>query len=289
MNKKRIMLHPKDTMTSEERIQAAVNLRVPDRVPLVPIIYYFAAAYSGITNAELYDPKKYNKAIDKVFYELGPWDSLCYVNAYYRELASILIPMRVKEPGFDLPPDSIRQFVEEELMLEKDYDWIIRTSKKNRELAYGRTLMRFMPRIWDHIGKGWRAYAYMAPRLTDNFLRVKLEAMRWERRGATTAYSFLGEAPFDNFSMARGLVNFARDIRKYPREIVEAADGLVDGYIRLAKNMTYLLGVQENGPGGASFLQRFHLSGYLQETLLPVHEEDSGRMCRGRDKSHHPL
>ena len=37
--KKRIMLHPKDTMTAEERLQAAINLQVPDRVPsgLAPI------------------------------------------------------------------------------------------------------------------------------------------------------------------------------------------------------------------------------------------------------------
>ncbi len=43
---------------------------------------------------------------------------------------------------------------------------------------------------------------------------------------------------------ARGLVNFARDIRKYPREIAEAADGLVDGYIRLAKNLKVLFGIR---------------------------------------------
>ena len=38
----RVMLHPGDSMTAEERIQAAINLQVPDRVPLVPIVYYFA-------------------------------------------------------------------------------------------------------------------------------------------------------------------------------------------------------------------------------------------------------
>ena len=36
-------------------------------------------------------------------------------------------------------------------MLEEDYDWIIRISRKNRELAYSRTMMRFLPRIWDHM------------------------------------------------------------------------------------------------------------------------------------------
>ena len=43
--------------------------------------------------------------------------------------------------------------------------------------------------------------------------------------------SLTAEAPFDNFSMARGLMGFARDLRKYPREMCEAADGLVDGCV----------------------------------------------------------
>ena len=30
------MLHPGDTMTAEERMQAAINLQVPDRVPVSP-------------------------------------------------------------------------------------------------------------------------------------------------------------------------------------------------------------------------------------------------------------
>ncbi len=68
------MLHPGDTMTSEERMQAVINLQVPDRVPVSPRIYYFAANYAGMVNADLYDPATWNEAIDKCFRELGPWD-----------------------------------------------------------------------------------------------------------------------------------------------------------------------------------------------------------------------
>ena len=39
------------------------------------------------------------------------------------------------------------------------------------------------------------------------------------------------ETAFDSFSMARGLVGFAKDIRKHPKEIAEAADSLVEGYL----------------------------------------------------------
>jgi len=30
------LLHPGDTMTAEERLQAAINLQVPDRMPPMP-------------------------------------------------------------------------------------------------------------------------------------------------------------------------------------------------------------------------------------------------------------
>ena len=42
-----------DSMTPEERLQAVINLQVPDRVPVCPFIYYFAASYAGITFHEL--------------------------------------------------------------------------------------------------------------------------------------------------------------------------------------------------------------------------------------------
>jgi Uroporphyrinogen decarboxylase (URO-D) len=238
------LLHPGDTMTAEERLQAAINLQVPDRVPVSPMIYYFAATYAGITNFELYDTKKYNPAMERVFFDLGPWDALCFLNAYYPEIDACIIPMRVKEPGRDLPPDSIRQFLEEEVMREEDYAWIVEASKKTPNLAYNRLLMKWIPRIWDQVGDGWRAYAYMVPRLVNNFVEWKMEFVRWNRRGAAMAYSFLAEAPFDDFSMARGLLAFAKDLRKYPREIAEAADALVEGYISSTKTMAALLGVR---------------------------------------------
>lgn len=38
----------KETMTSEERVNAAVNLQYPDRVPVVPQIFQFALKHKGL-------------------------------------------------------------------------------------------------------------------------------------------------------------------------------------------------------------------------------------------------
>ena len=66
---------PQDTMTPEERLETVIRLDVPDRVPVAPMIYYFAARYANITMQQLwFDPSAYALAIDKCFRDLGPWD-----------------------------------------------------------------------------------------------------------------------------------------------------------------------------------------------------------------------
>lgn len=233
-------LYDKDTMSSERRIRAAIQLQEPDRVPVSPLIYYFAAHYAGMTNYDLYDPKKYNQAIDRVFYELGPWDAYYFIHAYYPELVTFMMPMKVKEPGYDLPPDSIRQFLEEEIMEVEDYDWIIRACEKNPHLAYLRLYMRWIPRIWDHIEEGWRCRLYMYPRMIHNAILFALEFRKWAKRGVTPLYLAGAEAPFDTFSLARGLMSFVRDITRYPGEIQRAAEELVDAYVFRFKMLCHI-------------------------------------------------
>jgi len=71
----------RDTMTSEQRLQTVIELGVPDRVPVAPMIYHFAARYAKVTMYELWsNPEKYSFAIEKCFRELGPWDIYFPIN-----------------------------------------------------------------------------------------------------------------------------------------------------------------------------------------------------------------
>ena len=95
---------PQDTMTAEHRLQTVIGLGTPDRVPVAPMIYYFAAYYAGITVHELWsDPKKYDYAIDKCFNDLGPWDIYYPINPVIPEAYAFILPMKIKYPGIDLP------------------------------------------------------------------------------------------------------------------------------------------------------------------------------------------
>ena len=234
--KRRTMLYPRDTMTAEERMKAVIRLQVPDRVPVVPCVYYYFATYSGLTNADLFDPKLYRRATMRLFDELGPWDAYNFFHTYYRELASFFIPMVTLEPGFELPPESIRQFKEEEIMRPEDYAYIVEVGKQTPQLSFYRVMMSLMPRIYDNIQAGWRAYAFVLPRFAAQLAYYRYEFRDWLGRGATLFYS-IGplEVPFDTFSLARGLIPFARDLHKHPEEIARAAEALVPGYLFLIK------------------------------------------------------
>lgn len=239
-------IHPGDTMTSEERIQAALNIQIPDRVPVAPLFYYFVANYNNMPFAHLYDPEKYFKGLSRVFDELGPWDAHYYVNAYNKELIAFVIPMKMLEPGDELPENVIRQFLEAEIMTLEDYDWIVEKASRIKKLSYLRFFVeKLLPRIWpDTIPRGLKAYSAALPLIIRNTILLKNEIDRWRERGVTPLHQFPLEAAFDNFSLARGLIEFSKDLSRHPDKVSEAAEALTDSYAFLIKATCRILKVK---------------------------------------------
>ena len=237
-------IYAKDTMTSEERLQAAINLQVPDRVPVCPRIYYFAAKYAGVDNADLYDPATWNEAIDKCFRELGPWDIINPWGFYHIEVISLIFPMKLLVPGLTLPRDSILQFLEEEIMEFEDYEWIMKICRQTPSLSFLRLVMKWEPKIWSQVPKGWKGYAYIMPRLLDHLITWRKEFKQWAAKGVTPLSGAGVEAAFDSFSMARGLVNFSRDLKQHPDVIARVAEAMTPGNLYLIKSAQPILGIK---------------------------------------------
>jgi hypothetical protein len=232
-------------LTAEERLQAAINLQETDRIPSCPMIFYFAAQYAGISNYELWsDRGKYRMAIDKCYHELGPWDIYYCINPRYPEFYTFVMPMKAKWPGRGLPPDSIHQLLEEEIMKVEDYHWVGELAQRDPRLTYFRFFMRMISRAWDNIDSGWIGYLQVLSILARFIVPFKLELERWEKRGVANLYSYVVEAAFDTFSLARGLINFVRDLNKYPEEVKKAADELTEGCYLSCKAGATLLGVK---------------------------------------------
>lgn len=238
------ILYEHDLLDSEERLQATVNLQVPDRVPSCPFIYNFAARYAGITAYELWsDPRKYRAAMELCFEDLGPWDVYYPVNPRYPIVYSFIMPMVAKWPGLDLGPDGVMQLVETELMRADDYPWVITAGEDHRHLAYFIFFVEMIARAWG-LPRGWRAWAQVLPRLVAHLGSWRAEFAGWRRRGVTTLYGFLPEAAFDSFSLARSLVPFVRDCHDRPEEVASAADALTDSYYFVTRLITSLMGVK---------------------------------------------
>ncbi|OGP59034.1 MAG: hypothetical protein A2V67_08505 [Deltaproteobacteria bacterium RBG_13_61_14] len=231
-------------MSSEERLQAAIRLEPPDRVPVAPMIYYFAAFYAGITVHELWsDWKKYELAIQKCFRELGPWDIYYNICPYSPEAYQACLMMKVKYPGVDLEPDNICQFDEYEMMLPEDYDWILDYPGSEALLFSDHTLhilAKFLPGF---AGEGWKARARLAWKIAENFLRWRLHFRWWRAQGVAILSGSQSESPFDQFSMSRSMQPFTYDLADRPEKVKAAARRLARPFARTHILLTRLSGV----------------------------------------------
>ena len=199
------------TITADERIQAAIDLRQMDRAVLGHSIDSFAARYAGISQeAWWYDHDKANAALIKTFRELGPWDTNVGLAPGHPLAFALTAPMRVKLPGRDLPPDTPMQFDESEFMTPADYDLIINA-------GYGAFLDGFFPRLG--IDPGTVSQARVA------IIRHGAEdADLWRNMGVNLLCGAKLRLPYDWFSYARSLKGFVLDLFKRPQQLLEAMD-----------------------------------------------------------------
>jgi len=231
-------------MTSEERLQAAIRCERPDRVPVAPMIYYFAAFYAGITVHELWsDWRKYEMAIQKCFKELGPWDIYYNICPVSPTAYQACLMMKVKYPGKDLEPDNICQFEEYEMMQPEDYDWILSYGGPEFKLFMDHTLhilAKFMPEYAREDGK---AALRLAWKIAEQFLRWRLHFRWWKAQGVAILSGSMSEAPFDQFSMSRSMQPFTYDLVDRPEKVKAAARCLARSFARTHLGLTRLSGI----------------------------------------------
>jgi uroporphyrinogen-III decarboxylase len=235
---------PHDTMTAEQRFRTAIELGAPDRVPVAPMIYYFAAFYAGITVHELWsDPEKYRFAIEKCFHELGPWDVYYPINPLTPEAYTFILPMKIKYPGVDLPPDNICQVIEEPIMAADEYARFAGSRAPLPLLKYANFLLTLACRVQREPVKGLWTRLRVLKKLLDQAGAWRAEFARWQERGVAIQHGLCAEAPFDTFSMSRGVVDFSYDLMERPEELRDCALALSDGYVQVTDRFTRRTGV----------------------------------------------
>jgi hypothetical protein len=234
-----------ETMTTEERVDAAMRCNVPDRVPCVPLIHYFAAACAGYTNADLWwSRKKYHRAMRVCYDMTGPWDAAFILDAASPLAYSTLLPMQLRVPGRDLPDDSPLQALEEEVMSRSDYDWMMRGRRRRDPINYTRLLLKLLFRVNPDIPRGWRGTARIGWDVLRQAHYYRQNSRIWNRLGVTMFYGMGLEAPFDTFSCVRSFEPFIHDIFDCPEKIREAADYSVESFAFLAKRGAQATGIK---------------------------------------------
>jgi uroporphyrinogen-III decarboxylase len=124
------------------RIQKAIRLEPVDRVPVVYMGVAFAPRYMGMSIAEFCaDPDAALEVTLAAMERMGGWEG-CNLPGGGRIAPALtgLWMSHIAQPGVELPPDSLWQVQEAEVMTHADYDTIL--SK-----GWNAFLMEYLPRV----------------------------------------------------------------------------------------------------------------------------------------------
>lgn len=105
-----------------KRVEDAIQLQVPDRIPVVLSLGYFPAKYTGVTCADaFYNPAIWKAAIKKTIVDLEP-DSCNITGPTSGSALEALDFKQMLWPGHGVSPFHTHQFVEGEYMKADEYD-----------------------------------------------------------------------------------------------------------------------------------------------------------------------
>ncbi len=127
-----------------KRINDAIALKKPDRVPVMPMFHLFPARYVGMTYEEaFYDLDRWLGAYEKAVLDYAPdmyappGQGIAAAGAAHEALAN----RQIKWPGHGVAPNRSFQFVEGEYMLAEEYDEFLNDPSDW-------TLRKYLPRIF---------------------------------------------------------------------------------------------------------------------------------------------
>ncbi len=108
----------------EKRVNDAIALRIPDRVPIEVMFAFFPAKYSGVTVEEvMYDPEKLLKSQLKTLLDFKPdMDQNPFGLRFLGPILEALDFKQLRWPGHGVAADLTYQFVEGEYMKAEEYD-----------------------------------------------------------------------------------------------------------------------------------------------------------------------
>lgn len=234
-----------------KRVEDAIQLKVPDRVPHIPYFSYFPAKYAGITPRDaFYDYNKWKSACIKTILDFEP-DMYFVAPIIPGPVLEALDCKQVKWPGHGVSPEHTHQYRDEEYMKATEYDDFLKDPSDYAVRTY-------MPRIYgalDILRKlpplRQMLLGYTESKLTEilvapeciqafeSLFKAGREMQKWN--AAMTSFtdetaklgfpSFVearAQAPFDLLpDFLRGMRGAMLDMYKQPDKLLEACEKIL--------------------------------------------------------------
>jgi hypothetical protein len=248
-------------VNSKERIDSAVNLEIPDRVPIAPLLDHFAATYTGISMAELMsDRSRRIGAVLETMEGLGPWDMSFAAETANETLLKWGMAAPLKTPGKELPSDEIHQFAETETLKVDDYDQLS---------EMGVSQFRSMVRR--------RLYPEITPESEPALLQQVLLDMRSDREeieatGCEMAVGGFLQLPLEWLSLGRSMEEFIFDLHDRPEKVKDATRLLRDDGASMGIGMAEFVGVPRVFIGMSRSSPSFLSPALVEEFVWPDFE-----------------
>ena len=205
-----------ESMTPRERIEAAVSLRVPDRVPVVPNFDLYIARHAGITMRELlFDFAKAEAAFERTFNDFR-WDGNHLFIGGSGPYMKLFFWQDFKMPGVDgVGDDDIPQMLETEGAGPEVYEEICRRGFMH---IFKRMIMEYNPQL-----RSWKEGLRFTLGTLPFFARSKLFVRKWEKKGIPCLTGgVLSFTAFDVLSMLRSMADFLLDLHRHPDQVLRA-------------------------------------------------------------------
>ncbi len=220
-------------MTSVERVECAINLEKPDRVPVCPLLSTSAAA--ALTGVEYWEIARqgYSAQLETeiaFFDKFGGWDGVHLTLApEVYQLAGLKTRMPTKES-----PEI--QILEEEFTSYEDYEIIA-------EIGFAKYAKEhLLPRIGDLKSKE-DLDSLKAELVTGSLMGME----EYRKRGAQFLFSTFYLHPFFMLSLSRSMVKFTEDLYYRPEMVEKALKKMTEELIRFGIRLCEGSGIKTMG------------------------------------------
>ena len=252
----------KEYAERDDRVNEAIAMKVPDRIPIQLFVGYFAGRYCSIPfSSAYYDAEKWRAANIRTITELEPDVYWAQTAAVSGKALEILGPLQIRWPGFGVSPDHSHQMIELEPMKAEDYDaflgdpsdFIVRNYLP-RVLESAAPMAKLPPFRSLMFSTGMAPYLahFTRPEMVemlDKFRKAAELQAEWQSRDIRfneemaelgfPSYStprMMGGAPFDMISdFLRGMRGAMLDMYRLPDKLLETCDMLCKQTINTIK------------------------------------------------------